>query len=61
MKWIRLNIYREFEWPDGRRYKGEWKNGKQHGKGIFINDKGETRSGLWEDGKRIEWTENSSN
>jgi len=21
--------YGEFEWPDGRRYKGQWSNGKQ--------------------------------
>ena len=27
----------KFEWPDGRWYKGQWKNGKQHGYGIFYS------------------------
>jgi hypothetical protein len=40
------------------RYKGQWKNGKQHGKGTFINENGEERSGVWKEGKRVEWTDN---
>jgi len=27
--------YGGFEWPDGRKYKGFWENGKQHGKGTL--------------------------
>ena len=39
-----------FEWPDGRKYIGEWKDGKQHGKGMFIKD-GKKKEGFWEMGK----------
>ena len=44
-----------FEWPDGRKYIGEWKNGKQNGQGTFVNEQSEERKGIWEAGKRIEW------
>eukprot|EP00971_Amphidinium_carterae_P094822 1876388-Amphidinium_carterae.1 len=28
-----------FTWPDGRKYVGEWQDGKQHGKGItYVRD-----------------------
>ena len=39
-----------FEWPDGLKYIGEWKEGKQHGKGMFIKD-GKKKEGFWEMGK----------
>lgn len=29
------NGYGEFEWADGKVYKGNWVNGKQHGKGLY--------------------------
>ena len=29
--------------------------GKQHGVGIYRDQQGEEKCGLWEDGKRIEW------
>ena len=41
-----------FTWPDGRKYKGNLVNGKQHGEGIFINDKEVDQTGIWENGKR---------
>ena len=41
---------------DGRKYKGKWKNGKQHGEGEFFNPKDNTwKKGLWNDGKRVRW------
>ncbi len=41
---------------DGRKYKGFWKNGKQHGEGEFYNPKEETwKKGVWHDGKRVKW------
>jgi hypothetical protein len=46
-----------YSWADGRKYEGEWKNGKQHGKGKYILLDGEERMGLWEDGKRIKWVQ----
>ena len=50
-----INHYR----PDGRRYEGQWKNGKQSGRGTYYNSKGEVTNGEWKDGKCIN-TENSN-
>ena len=47
--------YGEFLWPDGRMYKGQWKNGKQEGDGIFIAPDGQQRSGVWKEGNKIDW------
>ena len=44
-----------FTWPDGRKYDGEWLNGKQHGVGIYHTSKGEIKKGEWKEGKRIKW------
>lgn len=33
-----------YKWADGRKYEGEWLNGKMHGKGKFT----------WADGKSYE-------
>ena len=41
-------------WPDGRTYVGGWKDGKQHGEGKFSVN-GETKTGEWNNGKRIRW------
>lgn len=49
--------YGEFDWPDGRKYKGSWKNGKQDGIGIYYNPNGEKKYGNWNAGKRMEWLE----
>ena len=38
-------------------YKGEWKEGSQHGEGLFINDRGEQRRGLWKNGVKAWWLE----
>jgi hypothetical protein len=42
---------------DGRKYKGSWKNGKQHGEGEFFNvASAQWKKGIWDDGKRVRWT-----
>ncbi len=47
-----FNLYRN----DGRKYKGLWLNGKQNGKGEFLNSKENFwRKGEWDEGKRIRW------
>ena len=46
-----------FVWPDGKEYSGEWKDGKQHGIGVYTNSKGISKKARWEDGKRIEWVQ----
>ncbi|MCB0369947.1 MAG: hypothetical protein KDD45_11055 [Bdellovibrionales bacterium] len=43
-----------FTFRDGRVYEGEWKNGKQHGRGVF-RKKNMAREGIWEDGERVKW------
>lgn len=41
---------------DGRKYKGYWKNGKQHGEGEFYTVSMDTwKKGIWDDGKRVRW------
>lgn len=30
----------EFRWPDGTKYIGEFREGKQHGKGVLIDKHG---------------------
>lgn len=43
---------------DGRKYKGHWKNGKQHGEGEFFQSTtNQWRKGIWDDGKRVRWIE----
>ena len=42
-------------WPDGKNYKGQWKNGKQHGFGEYTNINGIMRRGEFENGKKIRW------
>jgi hypothetical protein len=44
-----------FEWPDGRKYRGEWKNGKQHGRGFYTGTDGIEKEGEWANGKKIRW------
>ena len=34
-----------FHWPDGRKYEGQWENGKQHGVGIYTTSSGKTKKG----------------
>ena len=41
-----------FIWPDNRKYKGEYKNGKKHGYGIYEWPDGRLYKGKWKDGKQ---------
>lgn len=41
--------------PDGNKYEGEWKDGKQDGHGWYTNKKGDRREGIWSKGKRVKW------
>ena len=41
----------------GRRYEGNWKNGKQHGEGHAITNGGKKMKGLWDGGRRVKWLE----
>ena len=40
--------------PDGKRYEGQWVNGKQEGEGKFKDANGKTMTGRWKDGKFVE-------
>ena len=44
-----------YKWADGRKYEGEWADGKQHGKGTYFLAEGIVKKGIWEKGKRIKW------
>ena len=33
--------------PDGKKYVGEWKKGKQHGYGVESYPNGEVKTGYW--------------
>lgn len=41
--------------PDGRKYDGQWLNGKQDGVGNYTTASGKTKQGSWKEGKRIAW------
>lgn len=41
--------------PDGRKYEGQWENGKQHGIGTYTTSGGKTKRGRWQEGKRTAW------
>jgi hypothetical protein len=55
--------YGIFTWPKGMIYKGNWKQGKQHGEGnLFIPDSsqengGSWSKGIWNEGKILKWKE----
>lgn len=36
-------------------YKGGWKDGKQHGEGVMIDEKGVKKKGKWETGTILKW------
>ena len=44
-----------FSWPDGKKYDGGWLDGKQHGRAIYTNSKGQVKTGEWDHGKRKRW------
>ena len=43
-----------FTFPDGRKYVGEWKDGKKHGKGTLTSPDGSKYVGEWKDGEFVE-------
>jgi hypothetical protein len=34
-------------------YEGEWKNGRQHGRGVYIDVDGSRKEGLWQKGVNV--------
>lgn len=40
-----------FTYPDGRSYKGQYKNNFKHGYGVYTWSNGRVYSGNWKDGK----------
>jgi hypothetical protein len=47
--------YGFFEFSDARKYIGDWKNGVQHGNGIYITSAGELHEGVWVEGRLDHW------
>jgi hypothetical protein len=50
-KWDRC--YGEHVFESGGIYKGEWRDGRLNGKGIYITDDGRKFEGLWKNGERV--------
>ena len=46
------NCFGTDNYPSGSRYIGEWKDGKEHGQGIFIWADGEEYIGQWRNGEK---------
>ena len=42
--------YKEFTWPDGGKYEGDWLKGKMHGKGTYVESDGSRYEGQWNEG-----------
>lgn len=38
---------------DGKTFKGNWKNGKLHGKGLMIDSQGNETEVEWDEGMKI--------
>jgi len=48
-------------YPDGSKYTGQWKNGKRHGRGTFVDVAGIKHVGRWKDGAMLDQPETASN
>jgi len=46
--------------PDGKKYVGEWYDGKQNGRGVYIYPNGQRREGEWKHGRRLKWENNDT-
>lgn len=48
--------YGVFRWPNGKIYKGNWKQGKMNGDGeMYCPQEEKWRKGTRDKGKRIKW------
>jgi hypothetical protein len=47
-------------WADGRKYDGQWENGKQHGIGKYVMADQTERMGEWNEGKRVRWLDDDN-
>jgi hypothetical protein len=45
---------------DGRQYEGRWVGGKLHGEAIFKKEGQDDRRGVWENGNRTKWLDESN-
>ena len=50
-----------YTWADGRKYDGQWVNGKQHGVGKYVMADKSERMGEWLEGKRVRWLDEDDN
>ena len=38
-----------YTWPNGKKYEGEWKDGKKDGKGVILYEDGSKMEGVFRD------------
>ena len=38
-----------YTWPNGKKYEGEWKDGKNDGKGVILYEDGSKMEGVFRD------------
>jgi hypothetical protein len=46
--------YGVYTFENGAKYKGEFKNNVQHGKGIYVSPEGVETEGIWVNGQKKE-------
>ena len=39
------------------RWEGIWKEGVQHGEGVFTDVEGKSKKGVWKSGKLLKWAQ----
>ena len=39
-------------WSDGKKFKGNWANGKPQGVGVFVDQHGNEKEGEWNKNKK---------
>lgn len=45
--------YGIFEWVNGDKYDGLWKNDKRNGEGLFCDANGEIQKSIWKNDKEV--------
>lgn len=50
-----MHNFGKMTFPDGRKYVGGWRNGQRHGEATITLKTGETKVGIFDNGKVASW------